>query len=169
MGRQWDYQLSDGVTDLVALFGSAPLTHLESRGYCVSAAYDVESWAKLFRAFPSLVLLEVDADDTVLAGFLEASLATPTNLNQPVACLGLERIVLNDEWGALTGDRVDAVFDPLVRCLVYRAERGARLKELRLEFHRAVREALREKYLPQLESLVPDVVFGDSWAKNDRD
>ena len=166
MGRQWDYRQSGGIADLIALFGSAPLTHLETRGYCVSASYVMKRWVRLFRAFPSLVSLEVAADDTVLAGFLEASLASPTD--QPVVCRRLERIVLNDEWVSLKGDRMDAIFEPLLRCLVYRAERGARLKELRLEFHREAREAAGEKYLSQLESLVSDVVFGDAWSKNDQ-
>ncbi len=167
----WEGDLSHGISDFLMLFGSAPLTHLEVAGYCDSIAAGTDAWASLFRTFPSLVSLEADGDDMAVTGLLEASLASPAD--GPVVCQGLECITLNDEWGnlpvTLTGpDQVAFAFDPLVRCLRYRADRGARFKELRLELHRVAQAAVREKYLPQLESLVQNIIFGNAWTKNDR-
>ena len=164
-GPNWECRLSDGIADLLALFSSAPVTHLVTLGHTLSTVSGVESWVRLFRGFPALVSLEADIDDMVLTGFQVASLMSPQD--GPVVCRGLEHITLNDEWGHLREVRVEPVFDPLVRCLLYRAERGTRLKELRLEFHRTARVAVRETYLPQLENLVANVVFGNAWAKND--
>ncbi|KAM5544288.1 hypothetical protein V8D89_001948 [Ganoderma adspersum] len=142
-GPNWECRLSDGIADLLALFSSAPVTHLATLGHTLSTVSGVESWVRLFRGFPALVSLEADIDDMVLTGFLVASLMSPRD--GPVVCRGLEHITLNDEWGHLREVRVEPVFDPLVRCLLYRAERGTRLEELRLEFHRTARVAIREK------------------------
>ncbi|KAI1788150.1 hypothetical protein LXA43DRAFT_1026425 [Ganoderma leucocontextum] len=157
----WAGRMSDGLTDLLELFGSAPLTHLETLGYCTTV--DVEIWAQLFRTFPSLVSLEADVDEAVFTGLLEASLASP--VDGPVVCRALERVSMTDEWGVLKN--VEPLLDPLIHCLLYRADRGTRLKELHLGFHGVARAAVREKYLPQLENLVSNIVFGNTFAKHD--
>ena len=155
----WEGNLQEGIADFLALFGSAPLTHFKTVGFCESDAAGPEAWGRLFRTFPSLVSLEVDINDFAVEGLLEASLASPED--GPVVCAALECITLHDELGCLGIDWMPVVFDPLVRCLLYRIERGARLKELRLELHGVVRVAVREKYLSQLEDLVSNVVFGN--------
>ncbi|KAI1788152.1 hypothetical protein LXA43DRAFT_1026435 [Ganoderma leucocontextum] len=150
-------RMQDGMADLLALLGSAPLTHLDIMGHCPTV--DTETWARLFRTFPSLVSLTADAARALFAGLHEASLslANPvTGGTQPaIACRGLKRISINDHLGKL--GKLEPLMDSLIRCLRYRADRGTRLEELEVDFHQ-ITDATR-MYLPQLKDIVSKVVM----------
>ncbi|KAM5544285.1 hypothetical protein V8D89_001945 [Ganoderma adspersum] len=155
-GPDWSDSMPGGLADLLALFGSAPLTHLELFGD--SSAVAAETWTALFRAFPALVSLEAEADGALFTCLHEASLSN--SADEEVACRGLERIVLNDDWGV--SGRLEWVLDPLIRCLRYRAEKGSRLQELCLALPQDL-SALKV-YLAQLEELVPNLELGYAYA-----
>ena len=152
----WEYCLSDGLTDLLALFGFAPLTHMEVERYF--SIVDAEAWARFFRAFPSLVSLEADAEEALYAGLYEASLSSPADdATEPMACRGLERLSLGDSWGLWRDTPVHLLLDPLIHCLRYRADRGVRLKELHMDSR--VQKDVLEEYLPLLKEVVSNVVL----------
>ncbi|PIL25343.1 hypothetical protein GSI_13232 [Ganoderma sinense ZZ0214-1] len=122
----WDERMPDGLDDLLAVFGFAPLTHLEVIGIC--AAVTADNWAAVFLAFPCLVSLRAGTEATLFEGLHTASLGSvepPDNTTshaQALACPGLERIHV---VAYCTGLRrpAETVFEPLVECNYWTARR----------------------------------------------
>ncbi|PIL25338.1 hypothetical protein GSI_13227 [Ganoderma sinense ZZ0214-1] len=161
---QWEHGMSDGLADLLAVFSASPLTHLEVVGLC--APVSAETWATVFRMFPSLVSLDAgaEAEGALFAGLREAesesacmeSVAwgdcTEAGSRIP-ACRGLERISVTPYSGL--SQTPEQILEPLIHCLRYRAERGIRVKQLYLDLNMRIDGVKR--YLPQLEDLVSNV------------
>ena len=155
---EWRHQMSEGLADLLAVFGFSPLTHLEVVGSC--ATVTTETWTTVFRTFPCLVSLGADAEGALFDGLRAAESPArgmapgdfESDLPMPV-CRGLERISLFSYTDVLRTP--EPLFEPLIECLRYRAERGTRLKELHMNLH-AWMDSVKV-YLPQLKDLVSEV------------
>ncbi|PIL25339.1 hypothetical protein GSI_13228 [Ganoderma sinense ZZ0214-1] len=156
---EWDDHMPEGVADLFALLQSAPLTHLEVSGSC--SIVDAGTWARLFRTFPSLVSLEIGASGSIFTGLHEASLTSP--VGGPVICRGLGRIAISDYHEVI--ERPEWVFDPLISCLRYRAERGTQLGELHLKLHETTDEDIF-RYISEFRDVASNVVFATGHYSN---
>ncbi|KAM5544291.1 hypothetical protein V8D89_001951, partial [Ganoderma adspersum] len=154
---EWRHQMSEGLADLLAVFGAAPLTHLEVVGSC--ATVTAETWTTVFRTFPCLVSLEAAAEGALFVGLQAAespASLTPDNAESDsptIACRGLERISVFHYSNLL--HTPESVLEPAIDCLRYRAEKGTRLKELRMMLNMQMDSA--QRYLPHLKDLVSEV------------
>ncbi|RPD52398.1 hypothetical protein L227DRAFT_617846 [Lentinus tigrinus ALCF2SS1-6] len=167
--QRWAYTPERAVDDFCTLFAKSPLVELAVR----DMRYTEESWAQLFRTFPSLSVLKVKnespgSDDDVEDGLLAA--LTPTAPDQatdsdpdsddPVPLPNMRTMQYKGEW------HEDTLSD-LVHCLRARAARGVKLRKLTLRmFGRdpedADGDARHESLLHELDELVEEpMVYAD--------
>ncbi|KAI0643404.1 hypothetical protein C8Q79DRAFT_177961 [Trametes meyenii] len=149
-----DVGLERGMSDLLGIFSTLPLTTICSRGRI--SHMGVEYWDSLFTSFPTLQTLEMTTScdsDSRLIPFWTALMAGLDDENSGASMARCPKLVFIIEEYDMRG--CHELYSTIVECLRRRAANGFRLETLELSFDtNPDYAAVQDIYIPQIRSLV---------------